>query len=683
MPLRQEGKRQLAAIMFSDIAGYTTLMGRDEQKALELLKKNREIQKPIIEKYRGRWIKELGDGVLASFTTVTDAVMCAGAIQKATVGVENLKLRIGIHLGEVVFENNDVFGDGVNIASRLYALAAIGGICVSEDVYKIVSNKKEIITQFISEEYLKNVHEPVKIYEVSVSGTDDYQKKESDTLQRTQSFIQSKRKRKFIGTVILLLIAVSFCWYVFVYQKNWPSTTGSIPEKSIAVLPFVNMSGDPEQEYFSDGISEEIISVLAQSKDLRVIARTSSFQFKGKNEDLRKIGELLGVATVLEGSVRKSQNKIRITAQLIKTSDGTHIWSKTYDRIESDIFEMQEEIASSVFNSLKASLSLVGFTRSSTKTSTKSFEAYDLFLKARAENRKFHMDPTYLHRSIQLLEEALKIDPEFPEALSLFGYNLIDLTWAEGRNPVVEGIRAREFLNKSVELNPHSSDAYLILGGINFYLDWNIPEAKKNFEKGWALSNYGEAPISQCFCGFIGYTLAKGDYQGALSVLNTVEKLDPNYPFRFIERILVYRILQDTASIRRLLSDSTGVGFYEPVYQYEIGNYQEAIKGFLSAKTGYIWPTSYLASAFFKAGMVAQSDSIIHEMIRRSDVERNLDFGLAVIFSARGEKEQALKWYKSAYAKHDFWLVYSRTDADLKLIIDEPEVKDILHKIGL
>src|ERR1700733_3909077 len=292
--------RQLAAIMFTDIVGYTALMGEDEDKAFEILRKNRQLQKPVIEKYNGKWIKELGDGVLASFPAVSDAVLCASEIQNVCNGNNEFKLRIGIHLGEVLFENEDIFGDGVNIASRLQSIAPIGGIWVSESVQKNISNKKEILTRFIREETLKNVKDPVRIYEVITN----HLSLENEIKDLARSF----------------------------------------PGKSVAVLPFVNMSSDPEQEYFSDGISEEIINILAQIPSLKVPGRTSTFTFKGKNEDLRSIGQKLSVNTILEGSVRSAGNRIRITTQLINVQDGFQIWSEKYERILTDVFEVQDEI---------------------------------------------------------------------------------------------------------------------------------------------------------------------------------------------------------------------------------------------------------------------------------------------------------------------------------------------------
>jgi TolB-like protein len=225
--------------------------------------------------------------------------------------VDDLKLRIGIHLGEVLFENGDVFGDGVNIASRIQAIAPVGGIWVSEAVHNNVFNKKNITSYFVKEEILKNVTDPVRIYQVEIN--------------EPKAIIESKP--------------------YFNSNNNQHISISKIPGKSIAVLPFLNMSNDPEQEYFSEGMAEEVLNSLSHLKDLKVAGRTSSFQFKGKNLDLREIGEKLGVSNVLEGSVRKQGNKLRVTAQLIKVEDGFHLWSERYDRDMDDIFAIQDEIS--------------------------------------------------------------------------------------------------------------------------------------------------------------------------------------------------------------------------------------------------------------------------------------------------------------------------------------------------
>ena len=277
---------------------------------------------------------------MASFPAATDAVLCASELQRTCKEKKDFQLRIGIHLGEVLFEDRDVFGDGVNIASRLQTLAPVSGIWISEPVYKNVANKKGIETKFIGREVLKNVKEPVLIYEIITDNTQS----ESSNRPLEKSYIKK------------------------------------IPEKSIAVLPFVNMSNDPEQEYFCDGLSEELLNVLAQIDSLRVAARTSSFSFKGKDVDILEIGQKLKVNTVLEGSVRKAGNRLRITAQLINVADGYHLWSERYDRQLEDIFDIQDEISLAILDALK--VKLLGTEKATVlKRYTDNAEAYKLYLQ--------------------------------------------------------------------------------------------------------------------------------------------------------------------------------------------------------------------------------------------------------------------------------------------------------------
>jgi TolB-like protein len=464
--------------MFTDIVGYTALMGDDEKKAFELLKKNRQIQQPLIKQYNGTWIKEIGDGVLASFHTVTDAVLCAGAIHQGCSKVEGLQLRIGIHLGEVVFENNDVFGDGVNIASRLQALAPIGGTYVSESVYKNVSNKKEIITEFIREENLKNVSESVKIYEIKSIGIVNVTPDTSQQhLKNGNTIIQSNRRKAIFGIGALIILIAVLSWYFIFYQKKEPSSASNISlEKSIAVLPFVNMSGDKEQEYFSDGLSEELLNLLSKIPDLKVISRTSAFSFKGKNEDVRAIGEKLGVANILEGSVRKSGNTIRITAQLIEVHKGTHLWSETYDRNVDDIFKVQDEISKAVVEQLKIKL------LNANKTiATKNSNAYSLYLKGKYEWAKRTREGFL--KSIDFFNEAIKEDPQYSLAYAgvadsytlLCGYHIL--------SPEASISKAKEAAEKAMQLNPTLAEAFEAVGHIEFLVDVNWQKSEDNYKK--------------------------------------------------------------------------------------------------------------------------------------------------------------------------------------------------------
>lgn len=429
--------RQLSAIMFTDIVGYTALMGSDEKKAFELLKKNRDLHRPAIEQYQGKWIKELGDGVLASFNNVSDAIHAAILIQEKCGTAAEYSLRIGIHQGDVVFESDDVFGDAVNIASRIQAMALPGSIYISESVQLNISSLHHIETRFVKKEVLKNVRDPLNIYEV-VWGSGD---SKADAL------------------------------------TSAPLT--AIPEKSIAVLPFTNMSNDPEQEYFSDGIAEEIINSLAHIRDLKIAGRTSSAQFKGKQVDLREIGRKLGVANVLEGSIRKQGNRIRITAQLIEVQDGFHLWSEKYDRNMDDIFAIQDEIALAITEKLKITL-FEKDRKELVRNATQSIEAYELVLKGR-----FHIARrgSSILTGLSYFEQAIAADPQY--ALAYSGY-----AWANYLMAFYSFIAGREVMEKvkqnaekAIQLDEGVHEGYTALAIYYSTFQWNWRDGKNNYLK--------------------------------------------------------------------------------------------------------------------------------------------------------------------------------------------------------
>ena len=310
--------RQLAAIMFTDIVVYTALMDEDEQKAFELLKKNRAVQRPLIEKYNGKWLKEMGDGVLASFATVTDAVYCAKEIQKTCQNDSELNLRIGIHQGEVVFDGDDVFGSGVNIASRLEPLAPIGGILVSESVHRNLGNKKDIESTFIREEQLKNVKEPIKVYSVDVDGEESLVASEPSVVpQQVSPKASNLRKIGFASLAVIAVLALAY----FFYPRQSPEDSQLAPpeviDKSIAVLPFKNDSPDPDNQYFADGMMDEILNHLQKIAELGVKSRTAVEPYRNSTQGFAAIAQELDVAFVLEGAVRKYGDRFRVTTQLI------------------------------------------------------------------------------------------------------------------------------------------------------------------------------------------------------------------------------------------------------------------------------------------------------------------------------------------------------------------------------
>jgi adenylate cyclase len=539
--------RQLAAIMFTDIVGYTALMGEDERKAFKLLDKNREIQRPIIEQFKGKWIKEIGDGILASFHTVSDAVFCAIGIQQACEKIPDLKLRIGIHLGEVIFQNHDVFGDGVNIASRLQALAPIGGILVSESVYKNISNKKEIITEFIGEEVLKNVKEPVKIYEVNVGKSENRQVDGLETLKKKIVTVSGKKKKIFFG-VGLLFLATLLTYYLFV-SVFFPGKKNTL-EKSIAVLYFDNMSGDPAQDYFSDGITEEIITRLSFLKDLRVISRTSVFSYKGKGKNIKEIAKELNCSTILEGSVRKSGNKISITARLIDANTDKYLWSDIFDRELNDIFEIQSSVAETIADKFAVLISPETQIQISHQP-TRNMVAYDLYLKAKSvafKDAGLGIGNSYFNRdqARTLLKKAIKLDPAFSEALALLSRTFLEGSdYGEGPNMLDS---ATEYAQKAIEYNPAVIEGHMALALVS--------EARNPKE---ALPFYVAIYKIDPSVGLLAlgdYYIRRADFVEAMKFFDQKIRHEPNKVEGYIRKVESYVLLGQKDSAFKYINKS-------------------------------------------------------------------------------------------------------------------------------
>ncbi len=519
--------RQLAAIMFTDIVGYTKLMGEDEEKAFELLKKNRAVQRPIIEKFSGRWLKEIGDGVLASFPTVTDAVYCAATIQNTCENEPDLKLRIGIHEGEVVFEGDDVFGDGVNIASRLEPLAPIGGILVSESVHRNLGNKTNIVSTFLREEKLKNVKEPIKIYSVQVEGVEPVVVPElSDAPKRASQKVRNPRKVAFtVAGVLIILLLSYFLYSTFNTQQALTDTPPEITDKSIAVLPFFNDSPDQDNEYFCNGMFDEIITHLQKIADLRVKSRTSVEQYRNPDRDIREIAEELEAAFLVEGSVRKAGDNLRITVQLIDAKTGDHLWAETYDgKYTDNIFEFQSNIAKQVAATLKIAISPEDEQRIEQPPTTEIL-AWDIYQRGIDEVDRYVSlgDKKYLESARDFFRKAQELDPKYSRAFhglghsflmerildsaifyadkaielnpeDSYGYHLKGSTYADmGNNPDL----ALEYLSKADKLGPNNNWTNMMLGRVYFYQKKDVQKGLSYMNKALRLGGRAQSTIYQ------------------------------------------------------------------------------------------------------------------------------------------------------------------------------------------
>jgi adenylate cyclase len=482
-------ERRLAAVLAADVAGYSRLMGADEEGTLASLKAFRKtLFDPSIGTHRGRIVKTTGDGMLVEFASAVDAARCAADVQRAMADQnaavpqdKRVEFRIGIHVGDIIFDDNDIFGDGVNIAARLEGISDAGGVCISDDAYRQIRGKVEIVLDDIGLQALKNIAEPMRAWRMKIDANASFASSQTVSIE--------------------------------------PHPLALPDKPSITVLPFQNMSGDPEQEYFADGMVEDIITGLSRSRSLFVIARNSSFTYKGKVVDIKQVGRELGVRYVLEGSVRKAGNRVRITGQLIEASTGNHIWAERFDGGLEDIFDLQDRVTSSVIGAIYPSIRFAEIERSRRKR-PQDLNAYDYAMRAMPYVWALEKDESA--KALEMLDAAIAIDPKYPLALSLAGwchaqravYNwaddiagaqLLALTLAEraaelsGDDPLILAVlgavhtfvrnygTARVLLERAITLDPSAAWAWSRLGWLENYTD--RPErALENFERALRLS---------------------------------------------------------------------------------------------------------------------------------------------------------------------------------------------------
>ena len=473
-----ERKRLLAAIMFTDMVGYTAMMQEDEQNAKIARDRHRSILEEKINEYSGNLLQYYGDGSLSIFNSGIEAVRCAIEIQKNLMEEPKIPVRVGIHVGDIVKEDDGIYGDGVNIASRIESISVPGAVLISDRLQDELGNKPDIKTRSLGKFHLKNVKRQIEVFAVA-----------SDNITVPTSKEINSEKAK--------------------------------PVKSIAVLPFVNMSADPENEYFSDGITEEILNALVKVEGLQVTSRTSSFAFKNKNLDAREIGKQLSVSTILEGSVRRAGNKIRITAQLINAADGYHVWSEVYDRKLEDIFEVQDEISNKIVNTLREKLTGEDHKRHLITATTDNLEVYNLYLKGTYNLKKWN--PEGARKGIEILKQAIKIEPEFAPAHSSISFGYVMLG-SMGQMPAEQAYKyARDFAQEALKLDANLAEVYVSLGLVYIFVDWNLKKAHKAFQKALTLKP-GDANVHHAF---YVYLTAAGKLNDAVEEMQLAVQLDP------------------------------------------------------------------------------------------------------------------------------------------------------------
>jgi adenylate cyclase len=615
------GERRLAAIMFTDMVGYTALGQRDESLSLALVGEQRKLLRPVFARHNGREVKTIGDAFLVEFTSVLDAVRCAYDVQRASrefnISVPNerrIQLRVGIHLGDITDDHGDILGDAVNVASRIQSLAEDGGVCLTKQVYDHVTNKIDLRFSSLGARELKGVQAPVEVYKVEMPWTKGYSTGES-----------------------------------------------GVDKTRIAVLPFANLSPDPNDEYFADGMVEELISAVSKIRKLGVIGRTSVMKYKGAGKGIAEISRELKVGSVLEGSVRKAGNRLRLTIQLVDAKSEEHLWSEIYDRELGDVFMIQSDIAERVADALKVEL-LSGEKKDIERRATENTDAYTLYLKGRYywnERARNGID-----KAVKYFEEAVKMDPKFALAYAGLGDCYLiysDYGWL---NPREGKPKAKEYVLKAMEIDPRLAEAHASLGMLDTYHEWRWDEAEKEFLRAIELKP-SYATAYHWYSHLLRFT---GRSDEAYEQIGRASALDP------LSRIIGLNLGEDLLLIGKL---AEAIGQMEKVIEaYPDYAYVHVALGF----TYYVDSRTDKSISEFRKALELSGNDPLHKANfayvlglagRRDEAERIIaelkeaskstyvDNGnLAVALYSVGRTDEAFSYLEKAYEEREYSLAY-------------------------
>jgi adenylate cyclase len=641
--------RKLVAVMFADMTGFTAMMQEDEAKAKILRNRQQQTLENLIPGHNGTIVQFFGDGTLSIFDSAIDAVKCGIEIQKELQKEPKVKLRIGIHSGDVVYDTNGLYGDCVNLASRIESISVPGAVLISDKVFDEVKNQSEIKTIPLGKVNLKNVKRPVEVHAIANEGL-------------------------VIPTTAQIGIKA-----------------GS--DKSIAVLPFVNMSADPENEYFSDGISEEILNALTHVEGIQVTARTSSFSFKGKNEDVREIGTKLGVSNILEGTVRRSGKKMRINVQLINTADGYHVWSEVYDSELEDIFQVQDEIAHKIVTRLKENFAVNEKKETIIKPPTENIDAYNLYLKGRYYWNRSNPEDTL--RAIKTFEEAISIDPNFALPYCSLSY-CYSFMGSSGLMPPSEAYpKAKDYTLKAIELDPNHAESHLSLATIKFYHNWDFEGAEASLKKAADLG-LNSSLFNQVQGWFL---IAKGDFEKAIEKIQQALSLDPlslplmstlgdaySFAGRFEEGLEQYnKIIELEPNFRR--------GFEGRGMIYlAMGENEKAVKDFEQYHKLVGHPLKGLSSlghAYAASGRTEKALEVVQKLKLREEKEPGvlLYMDYAFLYSGMKQFDLAFEYLNKTYEQRMgiacLGMIFCIRYPMLKELKSDPRFNELMQKMGL
>jgi len=638
--------RQLAAILFADMTGYTSLMQENEQLARVKRKRLKEVLESSVGQYNGKILQNYGDGSLSIFNSAIDSVSCAIQIQQLLQQEPKVELRIGIHTGDVIIEEEAIFGDGVNLASRIESLAVPGGIFISEKVHDEIKNQQGISTREMGHFELKNVKQAVRVFAIANNGI----------AVPTRDELRGKTKQ---------------------------------PRNRLAVLPFVNMSADPENEYFSDGITEELLNALTRVDGLQVTSRTSAFAFKGKNTDIRDIAIQLNVDKVLEGSVRKAGNRVRITAQLINAADGYHIWSENYDRNLTDIFEVQDEISGIIANKLRENLAPAEKEEHLVKVTTRNITAYTYYLKGLHYWNK--LTPQDFRRAIECFDQAIAIEPTYAQAYAMSAAAYSQLGSSGQMLPHTAFEIVHRNADKALELDSTVAEGHVAKASAYLLYDWKWEEAYNALQKALEL-NPGSIEAYELL-GF--YYVVMGKKAEAVALIEKAGQLDPLSPVILTALGTMYIFAERFDDAAKQADKLLAVDPQMRI-SIETKGWSVGMKGDWEASLPFFEEVHRLTNhplkglmglgfAYAKLGQTEKAMEVIRKMEQRQKEEPDsvIDADLATVWFGLGDLDKGFYYINQCIDKRMGPVCYFIEYPVFKGIKDDPRFEEIKKRTGV
>jgi class 3 adenylate cyclase/TolB-like protein/Tfp pilus assembly protein PilF len=695
--------RRLAAILAADVVGYSRLMAADEAGTLAALKAlRRHFIEPKIAEHHGRIVKLMGDGALVEFASVVDAVRCAVEIQqgmpeRARDGPPDrqIRFRIGINLGDIIIEDDDIHGDGVNVAARLERLAQPGGICVSRTVRNHVQDKLALAFEDMGERTLKNIPRPVHVFRVVPEGAAAARGSRARLVKARWTWVAA-------AAVVLLVAAAGAGLWLRSDQRPHPSEQAGTPATAsatpaqapqvpldkyrIAVLPFVNMSADADNEYFSDGITEELISKLSRLHDLTVIARTSIMQYKETNRSVGQIGHELRAGTILEGSVRKAGDRLRITAQLVDVESEGHLWSEDYDRELTDVFAIQSDVAEHVAEALQLTLKPAEKAQIA-KAGTGDVEAYNAYLRGLYHYNTWSKEG--LEKSLEYFAQAIARDPAFAKAYAAMAFSY-DLLAEYGYLPPDEAFpKVKAAAHRALEIDATTAEAYTGLALAANYHDFDWVRADEGFRR--ALELNPNSVVTHDWYG-VNYLSPMGRHEEAFAHGKRAKELDPLTPYIRVDLGWSYN---HARQYDEAIAECEPILDIDPNFYFtywclgfaywQKGMLEEAIAAYergVELEPHDLAQNADLAIVYGDAGMDDRAQKILEEYEEKARREYVPPYTLAMGHMAVGDLDSTFEWLEKMYEERSPVLVWMNEHARYDRLRGDPRFQQLLRKIG-